>query len=138
MELAFITYLVLQLDTINTIVGISIFIVSMYTVGHYITSSLNYGDMKSWGRVKQDEIVEYKESYIKTSKYLVGILCVLSFVKAVIPSSDNAKYILGAYGVQTAVSAVSENEDVKRIASKSLSAVESMLDKVSEQNKEKK
>lgn len=138
MELALITYLVLQLDTVNAIVGISIFIVSVFLIGYYATSSLTYGDMKTWGRSKQDEIAKYKEDYIKTSKCLVGILCVLSFVKAVIPSSDNAKYILGAYGVQTAVSAVSENEDVKRIASKSLSAVESMLDKVSEQNKEKK
>lgn len=81
---------------------------------------------------------EGKELLIKFSKVWFPIVILLLMIKSLIPSSDNAKYILGAYGVQTAVSAVSENEDVKRIASKSLSAVESMLDKVSEQNKEKK
>ena len=44
--------------------------------------------------------------------------------------------MFAAYGVQTAVEAVNKNEDVKRIANKSVAAIESLIDKVGKDKKE--
>ena len=52
-----------------------------------------------------------------------------------LPSKETVVYMAGGYGVQTIAESVGKSEDAKRIASKSVSAVERFLDSVAEKPK---
>lgn len=129
MDLFLITYFVLQLDQILSVLsgiasfaGISAFASAVITL---MLSGSHNNEEKAF-RTKAIKT-------LKTSMLCLGVLCI---AKAVIPTSETAKYMFAAYGVQTAVEAVNKNEDVKRIANKSVAAIENLVDKVGKDKKE--
>lgn len=69
--------------------------------------------------------LKYKKSCIATV-----LACLFGSVwNSLVPSKETAYLMLGAYGVQSAYEVVTESEETKRIAKKSLSIIEEALDK---------
>lgn len=128
MEFAFLTYIILQLDilhcTLTTFMGLILLALCI--------SALLFGfnDPEcSYG--KREHMEKLRSNILEFCRKLVKGFVLILVIKTLTPSTDGAKYIAAAYGLQTAAQSISQNEDAKRIAGKSLAAIEQMLDKVS-------
>lgn len=133
MEFAFLTYLILQLDTLHFTLGIFIgVLVLSLCIGALLFS---YNDPEDVSSSKREDMVKLREKVQGFMVKVIKAFVVICIVKTLIPSTDSAKYIIAAYGIQTAAQSISQNEDAKRIAGKSLAAIEHMLDKVTVQEK---
>lgn len=142
MELAFIIYLI---DNITSMKG-SFWgfgdMVGMLLVFSIVTAfalmvifmstdpDLAYGDSAKEKRLADREkyLSMVKKFWKNTFFWTLPIFIVGSILNTVLPSKDTAYKMLAAYGVQETVEAASKSEDVKRIASKSLTLIEKSID----------
>lgn len=142
MELAFIIYLI---DNITALKG-SFWgfgdMVGMLLVFSIVTAfalmvifmstdpDLAYGDSAKEKRLADREkyLSMVKKFWKNTFFWTLPIFIVGSILNTVLPSKDTAYKMLAAYGVQETVEAASKSEDVKRIASKSLTLIEKSID----------
>ena len=78
---------------------------------------------------KESVIYTFYKKLVKSWFYIFLPMCLLGSVfNIVLPSKDTAYKMLAAYGLQETVEAASKSEDVKRLASKSLSLIERSID----------
>ena len=144
MELAFVIYLIDNITALKgsfwgfgDLVGMSLVfsIVTAFALVVIFMSTdpdLVYGD----GDSAKAERLANREKYLNMIKkfwkntffWTLPIFIVGSILNTVLPSKDTAYKMLAAYGLQEAVEAASKSEDVKRLASKSLTLIEKSID----------
>ena len=79
-----------------------------------------------------EEAQERHKNMLKSNiKWIISLVALLIFI----PSKETAIYMAGGYGVQTVAESIGKNEEAKRVASKSVEAIERYLDSVAEKPK---
>ena len=136
MELAFVIYLI---DNITALKGsfwdfgdmvyISLIVTAFALVVIFLSTDV-YGDSAKAKQLANREkyLNMVKKFWKNTFFWTLPIFIVGSILNTVLPSKDTAYKMLAAYGVQETVEAASKSEDVKRIASKSLTLIEKSID----------
>ena len=122
MEAALFIYLLSILDNVQVPLGIAVAIL--------MTCSL-FNSIFALDSSDEDEAARHKVMLKKNIKWIIGLSAFLTFV----PSKETAVFMAGGYGVQTIAESIGKNEEVKRVASKSVEAVERYLDSVAEKPK---
>ena len=122
MEAALFIYLLSILDNVQVPLGIAVAIL--------MTCSL-FNSIFALDSSDEDEAARHKVMRKKNIKWIIGLSAFLTFV----PSKETAVFMAGGYGVQTIAESIGKNEEVKRVASKSVEAVERYLDSVAEKPK---
>ena len=135
MELAFVIYLIDNITAMKDhIFGLSDFVfLTIVILGFLITgvgALIVLGLMEmSVDEFKESVIYTFYKKLVKGWFYILLPMCLLGSVfNIILPSKDTAYKMLAAYGVQETVEAASKSEDVKRLASKSLSLIEKSID----------
>ena len=135
MELAFVIYLIDNITALKGhIFGLSDFIfLTTLVLGCLVTGVgglIVFGLMEmSVNEFKESVIYTFYKKLVKSWFYILLPMCLLGSVfNIVLPSKDTAYKMLAAYGLQETVEAASKSEDVKRLASKSLSLIEKSID----------
>lgn len=80
----------------------------------------------------QDFAEMFNKSIKRTFKpvgWFLGVWAVIHFMTGFLPNKEAAYKIAAGWGVQTVYEAASESEDVRRMASKSLTVLEASMDK---------
>lgn len=138
MELAFVIYLIDNIAALKDhIFGLSDFmLLTILVPGFLITgvgALLVFGLMEMpVNEFKESVIYTFYKKLVKSWFYIFLPTCLLGSVFSVIlPSKDTAYKMLAAYGLQETVEAASKSEDVKRLASKSLTLIEKSIDEYS-------
>ena len=79
-----------------------------------------------------EEAQERHKNMLKSNiKWIIPLVALLIFI----PSKETAVYMAGGYGVQTVAESIGKSEEAKRVASKSVEAIERYLDSVAEKPK---
>ena len=142
MELAFVIYLI---DNITALKGsfwgfgdmVSMLLVfSVVTAFALVVIFMSTDPDLAYGDAAKEKRLADREKYLSMVKkfrkntffWTLPIFIVGSILNTVLPSKDTAYKMLAAYGVQETVEAASKSEDVKRIASKSLTLIEKSID----------
>lgn len=135
MELAFVIYLIDNITALKDhIFGLSDFIfLTIILLGFLITgigSLIVFALLEmSMEEFKESVIYTFYKKIIKSWFYILLPLCFLgTALNVILPSKDTAYKMLAAYGLQEIVEAASKSEDVKRLASKSLTLIEKSID----------
>ena len=142
MELAFVIYLIDNITALKgsfwgfgDMVGMSLvfsIVTAFALVVIFISTDqdLVYGDSAKAERLANREkyLNMIKKFWKNTFLWTLPIFIVGSILNTVLPSKDTAYKMLAAYGLQETVEAASKSEDVKRLASKSLSLIEKSID----------
>ena len=135
MELAFVIYLIDNITSLKEhIFGLSDFMfLTILILGLLITgvgALIVFGLIEmSVNEFRESVIYAFYKKLVKSWFYILLPLCLLGSVfNVVLPSKDTAYKMLAAYGLQETVEAASKSEDVKRLASKSLSLIEKSID----------
>lgn len=135
MELAFVIYLIDNITALKEhIFGLSDFMfLTILILGFLITgigALIVFGLIEmSVNEFRESVIYTFYKKLVKSWFYILLPLCLLGSVfNVVLPSKDTAYKMLAAYGLQETVEAASKSEDVKRIASKSLTLIEKSID----------
>ena len=82
--------------------------------------------------ISDEETQERHKNMLKSNiKWIISLVALLIFI----PSKETAIYMAGGYGVQTVAESIGKNEEAKRVASKSVEAIERYLDSVAEKPK---
>ena len=142
MELAFIIYLIDNITALKgsfwgfgDMVGM-LLVFSIVTAFALIVIFLSTDPDLAYGDSAKEKRLADREKYLSMVKkfwkntffWTLPIFIVGSILNTVLPSKDTAYKMLAAYGVQETVEAASKSEDVKRIASKSLTLIEKSID----------
>ena len=85
----------------------------------------------SLGSPDEEEQERHKNMFKSNIKWIISLVALLIFI----PSKETAMYMAGGYGVQTVAESIGKSEEVKRVASKSVEAIERYLDSVAEKPK---
>ena len=135
MELAFVIYLIDNITALKDhIFGLSDFIfLTTLILGCLVTgvgALVVFALMEMpVNKFKESVIYTFYKKLVKSWFYIFLPMCLLGSVfNIVLPSKDTAYKMLAAYGLQETVEAASKSEDVKRLASKSLSLIEKSID----------
>lgn len=135
MELAFVIYLIDNIAALKDhIFGLSDFIfLTTLVLGCLVTgvgALVVFALMEMpVNKFKESVIYTFYKKLVKSWFYIFLPMCLLGSVfNIVLPSKDTAYKMLAAYGLQETVEAASKSEDVKRLASKSLSLIEKSID----------
>ena len=135
MELAFVIYLIDNITALKDhIFGLSDFIfLTILVLGCLVTgvgALVVFALMEMpVNKFKESVIYTFYKKLVKSWFYIFLPMCLLGSVfNIVLPSKDTAYKMLAAYGLQETVEAASKSEDVKRLASKSLSLIEKSID----------
>lgn len=122
MELAFVVYLVNQVDSLSE------FLINLSNLLGVVCIIMG----ATWAFIKIASI-EIGQPVFKFSKWALIVPIVLFVITstsaALIPSSKTAQYMAAAYAAQT----IYEDPDAKRIASKVIKAIEAKIDEVAEE-----
>ena len=82
--------------------------------------------------IDDEETQERHKNMLKRNiKWIISLVALLIFI----PSKEVAVYMAGGYGVQTVAESIGKSEEAKRVASKSVEAIERYLDSVAEKPK---
>lgn len=82
--------------------------------------------------ISDEERQERHKNMLKRNiKWIISLVALLTFI----PSKEVAVYMAGGYGVQTVAESIGNNEEAKRVASKSVEAIERYLDSVAKKPK---
>ena len=79
----------------------------------------------------EEEQERHKNMLKSNIKWIISLVALLVFI----PSKETAVYMAGGYGVQTVAESIGKSEEAKRVASKSVEAIERYLDSVAEKPK---
>ena len=79
----------------------------------------------------EEEQERHKNMLKSNIKWIISLVALLIFI----PSKETAVYMAGGYGVQTVAESIGKSEEAKRVASKSVEAIERYLDSVAEKPK---
>ena len=79
----------------------------------------------------EEEQERHKNMLKSNIKWIISLVALLIFI----PSKEAAVYMAGGYGVQTVAESIGKSEEAKRVASKSVEAIERYLDSVAEKPK---
>ena len=122
MEVALFIYFLSILENIQIPLAIAI-------AGLFLCSLFNF----FFSRVSDDEEAQERHKNMLKSniKWIISLVALLVFI----PSKNTAVYMAGGYGVQTVAESIDKSEDAKRVASKSVKAIERYLDSVAEKPK---
>ena len=122
MEVALFIYFLSILENIQIPLSIAIsglFLCSLFNVFFSLDS-------------RDEEAQERHKNMLKSNiKWIISLVALLVFI----PSKNTAVYMAGGYGVQTVAESIDKSEDAKRVASKSVKAIERYLDSVAEKPK---
>ena len=82
--------------------------------------------------IDDEETQERHKNMLKRNiKWIISLVALLIFI----PSKEVAVYMAGGYGVQTVAESIGKSEEAKRVASKSVEAIERYLDSVAKKPK---
>ena len=79
----------------------------------------------------EEEQERHKNMLKSNIKWIISLVALLVFI----PSKETAVYMAGGYGVQTVAESIGKSGEAKRVASKSVEAIERYLDSVAEKPK---
>ena len=122
MEVALFIYFLSILENIQIPLAIAVAILFMCSL---------FNSYFSLDSSEEEEREMHKNMFKSNIKWIISLVALLIFI----PSKETAVYMAGGYGVQTVAESISKNEEVKRVASKSVEAVERYLDSVAEKPK---
>ena len=122
MEVALFIYFLSILGNIQIPLAIAVAILS--------TRSL-FNSFLSLASSEKEEQERHKNMLKSNIKWIISLVALLIFI----PSKETAVYMAGGYGVQTVAESIGKSEEAKRVASKSVEAIERYLDSVAEKPK---
>ena len=122
MEVALFIYSLSILENIQILLAIAVAILFMCS---FINSLLSLDSSE------EEERERHKNMLKSNIKWIVSLVVLLIFI----PSKETAVYMAGGYGVQTVAESIGKSEEAKRVASKSVEAIERYLDSVAEKPK---
>lgn len=145
MELAFIIYLI---DNITALKGsfwdlgnmaLTSVLLAVVTVFVLFVIMMTTDPDLAYGNISKEQRLKDREKYLNLLKKFwknafflsLPFFIIGSILNTVLPSKDTAYKMLAAWGLQETVEAVSKSEDVKRLASKSLTLIEKSIDEYS-------
>ncbi len=122
MEVALFIYFLSILENIQIPLAIAVailFMCSLFNAYFSLDSS------------EEEEREMHKNMLKSNKKWIISLVALLIFI----PSKETAVYMAGGYGVQTVAESIGKSEEAKRVASKSVEAIERYLDSVAEKPK---
>lgn len=122
MEVALFIYLLSILENIQIPLAIAVAILFMCSLFN------SFFSLDSSDEEKQER---HKNMLKSNIKWIISLVTLLIFI----PSKETAVYMAGGYGVQTVAESIGKSEEAKRVASKSVEAIERYLDSVAEKPK---
>ena len=122
MEVALFIYFLSILGNIQIPLAIAVAIL--------FTCSL-FNSFLSLDSSEKEEQERHKNMLKSNIKWIISLVALLIFI----PSKETAVYMAGGYGVQTVAESIGKSEEAKRVASKSVEAIERYLDSVAEKPK---
>ena len=122
MEVALFIYFLSILENIQIPLAIAVAIL--------FTCSL-FNSLCSLDSSGEEEQERHKNMLKSNIKWIISLVALLIFI----PSKETAVYMAGGYGVQTVAESIGKSEEAKRVASKSVEAIERYLDSVAEKPK---
>ena len=122
MEVALFIYFLSILGNIQIPLAIAVAIL--------FTCSL-FNSFLSLASSEKEEQERHKNMLKSNIKWIISLVALLIFI----PSKETAVYMAGGYGVQTVAESIGKSEEAKRVASKSVEAIERYLDSVAEKPK---
>lgn len=132
MEFAFVIYLI---DSVSSLKG-SFWGLSdglgMMVLAGLVTAACTVIYCVATERDNSSDVIEIVhivlKKYISVSRWFIPLFVIGSLLNTFLPTTETAYKMLAAYGVQETVQAASKSDEIKRIASKSLSLVENAID----------
>ena len=142
MELAFVIYLIDNITALKgsfwdlgnmALTSVLLAIVTVFVL--FIILITTDPDLACGNTAKEQRLAD-REKYLNLLKKFwknafflsLPLFIIGSIFNTVLPSKDTAYKMLAAYGLQETVEAASKSEDVKRLASKSLTLIEKSID----------
>lgn len=122
MEVALSIYFLSILENIKIPLAIAVAILFMCSL---------FNSFCSLDSSEEEEQERHKNMLKSNIKWIISLVALLIFI----PSKETAVYMAGGYGVQTVAESIGKSEEAKRVASKSVEAIERYLDSVAEKPK---
>ena len=122
MEVALFIYFLSILKNIQILLAIAVAYLLMCSLFNSLCSLDSY---------EEEERERHKNMLKSNIKRIIPLVALLIFI----PSKETAVYMAGGYGVQTVAESIGKSEEAKRVASKSVEAIERYLDSVAEKPK---
>ena len=133
MELALVVYLISILPSIEGLFGVLLFVCVLIAGGSAIYTSVEHNNYSFTPDEERGENKEGRKAAFSRIKFFSALAIVCGVIVSAIPSEKQMYAVAGAYGAQKAV----ESEEFRRLASKSLQAIEMKLDEFIAEGEEK-
>lgn len=124
MELALVVYLISILPSIEGLFGVLSLVCFAAVIGVGVYTSAEHNSYSFTPHEEREENKEGRKVALKRVKIFAALAVFCGLLVSAIPSEKQMYAVAGAYGAQKAV----ESEEFRRLASKSLQAIEMKLD----------
>lgn len=133
MELALVVYLISILPSIEGLFRVLSLVCFAAALGTGVHTSIEHNSYSFTSPEQREENKEGRKVSLKRAKIFAALAIFCGLIVSAIPSEKQMYAVAGAYGAQKAV----ESEEFRRLASKSLQAIEMKLDEFIAEGEEK-
>lgn len=133
MELALVVYLISILPSVEGLFGVLSLVCFAAALGVGINTSIEHTNHSFTSPEQKEENKEGRKVALKRAKIFAALAVFCGLLVSAIPSEKQMYAVAGAYGAQRAV----ESEEFRRLANKSLQAIEMKLDEFIAEGEEK-